>query len=133
MKFRRRFSPRLKSGYASKSEEKFAERLTELGVPFSYEKHTVKYKQKDASYKIDFDLRDHGFFIEYKGYFDPADRTKHLLIKQQHPGLDIRFIFDRASNTITKHSKTTYADWCDKHGFKWAEKVIPPAWLKETK
>jgi hypothetical protein len=127
--FRRWMPKRTKSGFRSKTEEKFAGHLDELGVPYSYEKHTVKYKQKDASYKVDFDLGK--FIIEYKGQFTSEDRTKHLLIKSQHPSLDIRFVFDRASNYLNKNSDTTYSDWCDQYGFKWAEKIIPPEWLKE--
>lgn len=134
MAFRRRlFSPRLKSGYRSKSEEKFAAHLETLGVPFSYEERVIKYRQKDAGYKVDFELPEHGFILEYKGYFSSEDRAKHLLIKEQHPDLDIRFVFDRASNPLSKKSKTTYADWCTKHGFQYAEKIIPPSWITGTK
>ncbi|MQR02362.1 hypothetical protein [Glaciimonas soli] len=66
-----------------------------------------------------------------KGRFLTADRQKHLLIKQQHPELDIRFVFSRSKTTISKTSKTTYGDWCLKYGFKYADKSIPDAWLKE--
>ena len=31
---------------------------------------------------------------------------------------------------IRKGSKTTYADFCEKHGIVWAEKEIPTDWLK---
>ena len=58
------------------------------------------------------------------------DRKKHLLIKKQHPDLDIRIVFQSAKGKIRKGSKTTYADFCDKHGIVWAEKEIPKSWLK---
>jgi len=32
---------------------------------------------------------------------------------------------------LYKGSKNTYGDWCDKHGFLFADKVIPESWLKE--
>ena len=58
------------------------------------------------------------------------DKSKTLL--QQHPDLDIRMLFQRASNKLSKKSKTSYADWCDKHGVVWAEgDTIPAAWLAE--
>jgi hypothetical protein len=79
---------------------------------------------------VDFELPN-GILIETKGRFKPADRTKHLLIKQQHPELDIRFVFSNSHNTLSKKSSTTYADWCDKHGFKWADKQIPRSWIDE--
>lgn len=126
---RRWFPQRTQSGFRSKTEEKFAGHLEQLGVPYNYEKRIIKYQQKDASHKVDFDLGK--FIIEYKGEFTSEDRTKHLLIKSQHPDLDVRFVFDNAHNYLNKNSDTTYADWCDKYGFLWAEKVIPPAWIKE--
>ena len=53
------------------------------------------------------------------------------LIKQQYPDLDIRFVFLNAQNKIYRGSKTTYAMWATKHGFRWAEKAIPEEWLKD--
>jgi N-acetylmuramoyl-L-alanine amidase len=43
-----------------------------------------------------------GIIIESKGRFLTADRQKHLLIKQQHPQLDIRFVFQRSANPIAR-------------------------------
>lgn len=68
--------------------------------------------------------------VETKGRFTAADRKKHLLIKEQHPGYDIRFLFQRSASRLSKKSKTTYADWCRKHGFLFADKVVPEKWLK---
>ena len=59
------------------------------------------------------------------------DRQKHLLIKVQHPELDIRFLFQRSKSRISKTSKTTYADWCEKHGFLYCDLHIPKEWLME--
>ena len=63
----------------------------------------------------------------------PSDRTKHLLIKEQYPDLDIRFLFQNANNLLRKGSKTRYSDWCEKHGFLYAHKEIPNQWLTERK
>jgi len=71
--------------------------------------------------------------IEAKGLFTATDRKKHIFIKQQHPELDIRFVFMSATNKLSKKSRTTYADWADKNDFKWANKTIPESWLKESK
>jgi hypothetical protein len=78
---------------------------------------------------LDFELPN-GIIIEVKGWFKPADRTKHLSIKKQHPDLDIRFLFDNANKRLSKTSRTTYAQWCQKHGFKYAEKTIPKEWTR---
>ena len=40
------------------------------------------------------------------------------------------FVFHNSKNKIRKGSKTTYADWCVKHGFQFADKTIPSAWLE---
>lgn len=85
----------------------------------------------DHQYTPDFQLAN-GILIEAKGLFDVDDRRKHLLIKKQYPHLDIRFVFQNPKNKIYKGSKTTYADWCDKYGFKYATKLIPASWFKEA-
>jgi hypothetical protein len=60
-----------------------------------------------------------------------ADRQKHLMVKEQHPELDIRFVFSNSKSKLSKISQTTYGDWCIKHGFKYADKDIPMSWLNE--
>ena len=69
--------------------------------------------------------------VECKGRFTSEDRRKMRLVKEQHPDLDIRFVFSRSSSKINKGSKTTYADWCHKYGFPFADKLIPEIWLGE--
>ena len=83
-------------------------------------------------YTPDFIL-DNGIIIEAKGLFESDDRKKHLLIKATYPQLDIRFVFQNPKNKLYKGSKTTYADWCDKNGYKYSTKLIPSAWFKESK
>lgn len=74
---------------------------------------------------------DNGIIIETKGIFDSEDRRKHLAIKEQHPELDIRFVFSNSKAKLYKGAKSKYFEWCDKYGFKWAHRVIPYDWLKE--
>ena len=95
-----------------------------------YETEKVSYiiPASDHVYHPDF-LLPNGIFVETKGRFVIADRKKHLLIKEQHPELDIRFVFTNSRNKINKSSKTTYADWCEKNGFKYADKHIPDEWF----
>jgi|TARA_R100001244_G_scaffold15248_1_gene17020 hypothetical protein len=67
--------------------------------------------------------------IETKGRFVTKDRQKHLLIQEQFPDLDIRFIFGR-DQKINKNSKTLYSDWCKKNGFLYhIGKEVPLVWL----
>lgn len=82
-------------------------------------------------YTPDFDFLSNGIIIESKGRFVTSDRKKHLLVKRQHPDLDIRFVFSRSSTRISKQSKTTYAVWAAAKGFQFADRLIPPAWFAE--
>ena len=121
----------IKNGYRSGLEDKISKQLEEAGVPFKYEKFKIKYSLNEVrTYTPDFELTN-GIIIESKGRFVVADRKKHLLIQKQHPELDIRFVFSNSRAKISKVSKTTYGDWCDKHGFLYADKLIPVEWIKE--
>lgn len=119
-------------GFRSGLEDQISRQLRAAGVSFDYEAHKVEYitPAKPHKYTPDFRLPN-GIFIETKGRFLTADRQKHLLIKDQHPELDIRFVFSNSKAKISKTSKTTYADWCQKNGFKFADKFIPKEWLME--
>jgi len=119
-----------RSDFRSGLEFEVAKQLEDAGITYEYEETRVEYQKPVSKYLVDFELHN-GILIETKGRFKPADRTKHLLIKQQHPELDIRFVFSNSQNTLSKKSSTTYADWCDKHGFKWADKQIPRSWIDE--
>jgi hypothetical protein len=120
-----------KNLYRSGLEERQAELLTREGIPFAYEKMCIHYTkpERQARYIVDFVLKKSGIIIETKGRFLTNDRQKHLLIRAQHPEYDIRFVFSRSSDRLSKKSKTTYAMWCEKHRFKYADKVIPAEWL----
>lgn len=118
-------------GFRSGLEEKIAASLEARGIPFSFETMTVTYTKpaKPARYTPDFVLPN-GVVVETKGRFVTADRQKHLMVKAQHPELDIRFVFSNPNTRISKTSKTTYADWCEKNGFKYAAKDVPDEWLR---
>lgn len=101
-------------------------------MPFKYEEFKIKYEVNEVrTYTPDFELPN-GIIIESKGRFVAADRKKHLLVKKQHPDLDIRFVFSNSNAKISKGSKTTLGMWCDKHGYMYADKLIPEEWIKET-
>lgn len=121
------------NGYRSGLEDKVSDQLNGLGVAFEYEKMKIKYSVNEVrTYTPDFVILSNGIIIETKGRFVAADRKKHLLIQRQEPFLDIRFVFSNPNAKINKGSPTSYADWCDKHGFLWADKLIPEGWINEA-
>lgn len=127
-KRKKRSSPTSK--YRSGFEQTLANQLQRSGVAFEYETVKLEY-QKIATYTPDFILPN-GIIIEAKGVWTVEDRTKHLLVREQHPHLDIRLVFMNAFNKIRKGSNTTYARWCEKKNILYANKTIPKSWLSQT-
>ena len=122
----------IKNGYRSGLEDDIAKDLKDRGVNFEYEKLKVQWQLfENKTYTPDFKLPN-GIIIESKGRFVQADRKKHLIIQDQHPFLDIRFVFSNSRSKLYKGAKSTYGDWCNKHGFLYADKRIPDEWLTQS-
>lgn len=121
----------LKYGFRSGLEVRIAKELTAQGIPYTYEEDKIMYLKPSRISTYTPDFRIGNIFIESKGRFLTPDRQKHILIKEQHD-LDIRFVFSNPKQRISKSSRTTYAMWCEKHGFLYAKESIPHAWLKEA-
>jgi len=114
--------------FRSKLEERIADLLAQLGVSYLYESEKLSYTISH-NYTPDFVLPNYTY-LEAKGYWDSTDRRKILAVKRDNPGIDIRMIFQSPYNTISKKSKTTYAQWCDRHEIPWTSyKDIPIEWL----
>jgi Autographiviridae endonuclease I len=124
----------LKHGWRSGLEEQIGEQLKAAGINAKYEELRIPFEQpaKPRHYTPDWVLPN-GIVIESKGRFVSADRQKHLLVQAQYPKLDIRFVFSNSKTRISKQSKTIYAAWAQTKGFRYADKFIPEAWLKEPK
>ena len=76
--------------YRSGLEEKNSELLKSFSIEPHYEEQYLEYvvPQSTHKYTPDFVLPN-GIIIETKGVWDAEDRKKHLLIREQHPELDI--------------------------------------------
>lgn len=116
--FNKRQRARIK-GYRSGLEDDLAVFLSDIKVEAEYEKEKIKYVVPASNHSYTPDFKVNGIYLETKGRFVSADKKKHLLIKAQHPNLDIRFIFSNPNATSSKREKTTYGEWCLKHGFKY--------------
>lgn len=127
-------------------EVKVAEQLNKCKATYEFEPKEGKIVYEVPSsihtYTPDFVITSKSgktIIVETKGIWDYADRYKHLLIRQQHPDLDIRFVFTRSKQRIRKGSTTTYADICSGLGrspfkgvcWQYADKRIPSEWLDE--
>jgi hypothetical protein len=134
----------IEARYRSLLEKKVADQLDAAGVPYDYEGQWVRYNvpAREAKYLPDFTIRNTQILIEAKGRFGghmsdntgAKERQKMILLKEQHPELDIRIVFQNAKKPIYKGSKTTYAKWATDHGFTYSDKgLIPPAWIKDLK
>ena len=122
----------LRHGFRSGLEELNGKHLNALGVDFDFEGTKIPYTVPESKHTYSPDFRlPNGIYVETKGKLEPKDRAKHILVKLQHPDLDIRFVFQRPHDRINKGSPTTYAVWCDRNGFRWANRLIPEAWTKE--
>ncbi len=130
--FRRRDAG-LSGGWRSGLEKVISVELKRKNVAFWYEKLTIPFLQpaKPRKYTPDFYILANGIVLETKGRFITEDRKKHLLVQEQHPDIDLRFVFSRSASRISKQSQTTYAKWCETHGFQYADKSVPEAWLRE--
>lgn len=109
------------AGFRSAFEQKVALALEPKFRAVGYETTALRYT-KEAKYIPDFvcattDPKDDIVYVEAKGRFLSADRSKMIQVKKAHPTLDIRIVFMR-DNKLNKASSTTYMEWAAKHGFK---------------
>ncbi len=118
-------------GVRSGLEEKICQDLSARGVKYEYESVKLRYTRpaSEHTYTPDIVLPNE-VILELKGRLTVQDRQKMILVKKQHPDLDIRFVFSNSKTKISKGSKTTYADWCVKNGFPFVDKQVPDDWLK---
>lgn len=109
--YKRRHNP---GTYRSGLEELNSKLLMSFSIEPKYEQYYLEYVVPESKHKYtpDFVLPN-GIIIETKGVWDAEDRKKHLLIKEQHPNLDIRLslvgqllLFTRDLRLPTHHSVT---------------------------
>lgn len=120
----------LEDGIANQIKNKYGKKHGD-----AYEEYKISYDipASHHTYTPDFVL-DNGIIIEAKGWFKggAAERKKYILLKQQYPNLDIRFVFSNPHSKINR-LKTTYAEWAEKNGFPYSRRFIPDSWFMEDK
>lgn len=122
----------IKHGFRSGLEERIIKQLEEYDIKPNYESIELDYIIPESKhvYTPDFPVCK-SIVIETKGRWVLEDRQKMLLLIEQHPEMEFRMLFYNANQKIRKGSKTSYADWCDKHNIKWANKEIPQEWIAD--
>ena len=138
MKISKRFARKeaFANGYRSKFEYDFSKKLKELKLKAEYEANKIYYIQPEQtrSYCPDWKIRERTY-IETKGRFTSADRKKILLVRECNPETKVYLLFQNSKVTLSKASKTTYGDWCDKNKIEWAdikEVKIWKGWFDKT-
>ena len=104
----------------SKLEERFESILKDFDVPYEYEVTKIDYIIPESShtYTVDWTVLN-GKLIETKGYLsDHSERRKYVLLKEQHPDLDLRFVFDNP-NKLCGGTKMSHAKWAEKYVFRY--------------
>lgn len=130
-KFRFRKRSKNLGKFKSKLEQKFAQMMQLKGLKFEYEPDRISYVRR-SHYVPDWRIRK-DVYIETKGYLSPSNRANILSFREQHPHVRVYFLFGCAKNKLNPKSETTYGDWCDRHGFKWADirQGVPTEWWTE--
>jgi hypothetical protein len=114
--------------YKSGLEKGFAEHCFKQNLPFIYEPDKFKFTVT-SHYTPDWKIADNRY-IETKGYFKSANRSRLLAFREQYPDVEILLLFQDANKTIDKRSKTTYGEWATKSGIRWSDlrRGIPREW-----
>lgn len=121
----------------SKLELKFEDILKESLADYSYETQILNYTIPESKHKyiVDFSTSN-GIAWEVKGWLsDHQERQKYLLVKQQNPNVDLRFVFDNI-NKLCGGTKYTHKTWCEKNGFQYCsvkDVDIIKQWVEESK
>lgn len=120
----------------SKLELRFEEILKDNQAEYEYEVTVFPYKipESDHKYTVDWTLRK-GLLLETKGYLsDYQERHKYVLLKEQHPDMDLRFVFDNP-NKLCGGTKMTHGKWAEKYGFPWCgikDIEVIKQWIEEA-
>ena len=123
---------RKRGEFKGKLEEQINQSLLDQGLEISYEKERFDYYLK-RFYTPDFLVKGNAFdfWIEVKGYWPSSKRTQFLAVLRNHPTLDIFVALQSPHQRISKQSRTTYCQWCEKYGVAWCPTPIPEDFLNQ--
>ena len=105
--------------FRSEFEKDVATQLQPFG--FSYEPCQIDYRV-ERKYTPDFvyELNGRVYYIECKGYFRSGDTQKYRAINQcLKENEELIFVLMKPNQKVSKSTKNTMAQWCDKHDILW--------------
>ena len=105
--------------FRSEFEKDVATQLQPFG--FSYEPCQIDYRV-ERKYTPDFvyELNRRVYYIECKGYFRAGDTQKYRAINQcLKENEELIFVLMKPNQKVSKSTKNTMAQWCDKHDILW--------------
>jgi len=105
--------------YRSGFEKDVGQQLQPFG--FKYEPCQVPYRI-ERKYTPDFvyELNGRTYLIECKGYFRAGDTQKYRAISKCLPETqELIFVLMKPNQKVSKSTKLTMAEWCDKHEILW--------------
>lgn len=91
-------------------------------VYYQYEPIKLEYRLPSPIHKYKPDFVYDGIYLEVKGYLPYTDQIKMIAVKEAHPHLDIRFLFQKPHQLLPRR-KITHAQWAIQHGFPWTDIV----------
>ena len=105
--------------FRSEFEKDVATQLQPFG--FSYEPCQIDYRV-ERKYTPDFvyELNGRVYYIECKGYFRAGATQKYRAINQcLRENEELIFVLMKPNQKVSKSTKNTMAQWCDKHDILW--------------
>jgi hypothetical protein len=120
----------------SRLEQTFATILEDNKIPYEYEAVKIAYTipESEHVYTVDWSFPNKPILIESKGYLsDYKERHKYVLLKEQHPDMDLRFVFDNPKK-LCGGTKMTHGAWAEKYNFPYCsikEVHTIKEWLSE--
>lgn len=130
-----------KYGFKSGLEKDVVDYLISKGVDARYEEIALPFVQPEKQRKYTPDVFVYNkqgelkYVIETKGRFTTDDRQKMKWVKEQHPDIEFRLLFERDSAKLSKSSKTTYGKWSEKAKFIFnkffRDKPVPDSWIED--
>lgn len=103
-------------GFRSTFEYDVAQELQPSG--FTYEPHQIDYT---VHRKYTPDFYRAGVLVECKGFFRAGDTQKYKAIRDslRGQGETLVFVLMKPSQKVSKSTKLTMSQWCDKEGILW--------------